>query len=1020
MNLRHALDHLRPPYDWPLLWQYVLALGLVGASLLAHWLLEDRFSGRMTFLLLFSALLPLSQLVRPGPFFVSAVLGFVGVWLVFIPAAARIGSAGSLEGMLLWVFGGALGATALTAWLSRRARESRERDQRNLLDTARRLKLLTDAAPALISYIDARCRYRVTNKGYALWFGSGSFDGMHMREVLGERTYKRIRPHVRTALAGQTASFETEFECRDGTSRFVQAHYVPDIRGDGVVAGFYAMITDISDRKRYEDELRLRSEQFRTLLNAAPLGVYLVDSEFRIQHVNPVAEPVFGATAEELMNRRYNDVVEAMWGRDRAMKIVQMFQHTLDTGEPYHTPEFAERRADRDVTEYYDWRIERIVLPDGGYGVVCYFRDVSKDVYARQAVARSELRYRTLFESIEQGFCILQVIFDESGRPVDYRYIEINPSFERQTGMSDAVGKTIRELVPDIEPFWFDIYGNVALTGEPIRFVDHAKSMGRWFDVDAFRVGDPEERRVAVLFADVTERKKVEEALRESEARFRTMADNAPVLIWLADTSGDATYFNRQWLRFTGRSPEAELGAGWTTGIHPDDREASLRCYRSAFAAHRSFRMEYRLRRHDGEYRWLVDEGVPRHLRNGTFAGYIGSCIDITEHRRSEEVLRETDRRKDEFLATLAHELRNPLAAITTATNVLGSAGDDSTRIGEMAAIIDRQSSQLVRLIDDLLDVTRISRGKVKLERKPVDLADIIRQVVADSLDACRTKGLTLLTDLPEQKLIVHADPVRLSQVISNLLENACKFTPADGEIRVSTERMQNDALVRITDTGIGMSHDQLTRIFEMFEQGQDWPNHRMGGLGIGLSLAKSIMEMHGGEIEAHSSGAGTGSEFLVRLPVSDVETGEAPAGEDSSEEVGMWPASSRRIVVADDNRDSLTAVAAMLRMKGHEVDTAVDGAEALQKVRAVLPDVALLDIGMPGLDGYEVARQIRRETWGTNLLLVAMTGWGQKRDKQRAREAGFDLHLTKPVDMQRLDRVLATKHNATGTKVAT
>ena len=283
--------------------------------------------------------------------------------------------------------------------------------------------------------------------------------------------------------------------------------------------------TDITDRKWAEDELRYRSEQFRALIQAAPIGVYLVDADFRIAEVNPAARPVFG-DIPDLIGRDYGEVLRILWPRALADEVVEITRRTLATGVSYHDPELAEVRADRGVTEYYDWRVDRLRLPDGTDGVVCYFTDISEQVWARHELAVSEHRYRTLFESIDEGFCIQALIFDEDERVVDYRFVEVNPAFERHTGLADALDRTIKELVPDVEALWFDAYGQVALTGEPTRFVDHAESMDRWFDVFAFRVGDPEERKVGVLFNDITERKRAEHALQESVALLRHHAQH--------------------------------------------------------------------------------------------------------------------------------------------------------------------------------------------------------------------------------------------------------------------------------------------------------------------------------------------------------------------------------------------------------------------------------------------------------------------------------------------------------------
>jgi signal transduction histidine kinase/CheY-like chemotaxis protein len=385
-------------------------------------------------------------------------------------------------------------------------------------------------------------------------------------------------------------------------------------------------------------------------------------------------------------------------------------------------------------------------------------------------------------------------------------------------------------------------------------------------------------------------------------------------------------------------------------------------------------------------------------------------AADLIERAKAEEALRKADQRKDEFIATLAHELRNPLAAIRTATSVLGSTSNTPPHVDEMTAVIDRQSTQLVRLIDDLLDISRISRGVMTLKLKDIDVGGIVRQTVADARPACEGKGLKLSITSPPWPILVNVDRVRIAQVVSNLLHNAFQFTPAGGEIRVTVERDGDRAVLRVKDTGVGIPKRQLAHVFEMFAQGDQPPVHRAAGLGIGLSLVKSIVELHGGAVEAASAGAGLGSEFKVTLPALE-ETAQP------SQITGMYLAltddpvrSGHHILVADDNRDALEAVALMLSMKGHTVTAAADGLEALGKMSADVPEVALLDIGMPGMDGYELARHVRREAWGKDILLIALTGWGQERDRQKAYEAGFDVHLTKPVDIDIIERLILSR----------
>jgi PAS domain S-box-containing protein len=801
--------------------------------------------------------------------------------------------------------------------------------------------------------------------------------------------------------------------------------------------------------------------QFETLLNAAPVGMYLVDADFRLLQANPAAAPVFSSVPGDVVGRDFGQILHAMWEPERADEIVRIFRSTLETGEPYHVPEFADQRLDRGVTEYYDWRIERIVLPDGRYGVVCYFRDISDQVNARLAIARSEERYRTLFTSIDEGFCVLEVYFDGAGEPTDYRFIEMNPAFERHTGLVGAVGKRALEVVPDLEHRWITTYGRVASTGEPAHFVEHSPAMGRWFEVEAFRTGEPQQHRVALLFRDITARKAAEDALmrelidhkRVQEISCRliptddvqtlyselidaaieiTQADRGTIQLLDHDTGElhllDAKGMSESvWARFARLSPDASTSCAVAlrTGervvvdyasdarvVGTDDARAHLeqgiRAAQSTPLMARSGRLVGILTTHWNEPRELTE-------RAATLLDILArQAADLIERARTEEALREADRRKDEFIATLAHELRNPLAAIRTALSLLDRDSSEAAQAREMTAIIERQSSQLVRLIDDLLDVSRISRGKVTLERRRIDVVKVIGQVVVDSVGMCEKNGLTLSWTAPEQPIRVDADPVRLAQVVNNLVHNACKFTPRGGAIRVTVVPDDGDAIVRVADTGIGMGREQLTRIFEMFTQADESRN-AAGGLGIGLSLAKSIIELHGGSITATSEGPGEGSEFIVRLraAVSDVQGTAVSDGHGRHSEQPRRTG-GERIVLADDNRDALRVVALMLRMHGHEVTTAEDGADALEKVRAQRPDVVLLDIGMPGMDGYEVARRIRQEPWGGDVLLVAITGWGQERDKQRAHDAGFDAHLTKPVDPAQLEELFAAGRSRT------
>jgi signal transduction histidine kinase/ActR/RegA family two-component response regulator len=374
------------------------------------------------------------------------------------------------------------------------------------------------------------------------------------------------------------------------------------------------------------------------------------------------------------------------------------------------------------------------------------------------------------------------------------------------------------------------------------------------------------------------------------------------------------------------------------------------------------------------------------------------------ELRKSEDLLRDADRRKDEFLATLAHELRNPLAPIRNAIAVLQTAGVSEKDRQESRTMIDRQVGHMVRLIDDLLDVSRITAGKLPMRKALVQLADILSLAIETARPHLQQAHHHLTVSLPPHPVYLDGDSARLAQVFANLLHNASKYTEPGGEIGVTARVTANgDAEISVRDNGIGIPQEFLPRLFEKFSQVAPALDRSQGGLGLGLSLVHGIVALHGGQVFARSGGPGAGSEFLVRLPVTPVTESLPLEGAAAS----AYPSVSRRILVVDDNEDSAESLSVLLRLQGHLVESAHDGHHALEAAERFRPDVMLLDLGMPGMNGYEVCREIRKQPWGGDILLIAQTGWGQDQDRQRTKDAGFDGHLTKPIDHDRLEEIL-------------
>lgn len=778
-------------------------------------------------------------------------------------------------------------------------------------------------------------------------------------------------------------------------------------------------------------------------------------------------------------------------------------------------------------------------------------------------------KYQALFDRMDQGLCILQVIFDADDRPIDYRFLEVNRVFEQQLGMAGALGKTIREIAPDIEPFWVDLYGRVALNGESALLENYSKPFDRWFGVNAFRIGDPDDRQVAVIFRDITERKRRENhhafladitedftrlptlqdvmqvvgaklgtyldvscclfcevdetgnsiatsygwhrdgepsllrtyrmreclgpqftddnranrpvlvsdtrvdprthapsyaaldirsfltvphhqdgewkycigvtdplprqwrpdevqlfqelgsrifsrldranadsALRASEARFRLMADAVPNIIWIADAEGRAEFFNRQWEEYTGlANAPAEPGESVAAVVHPDDIDRVIQRFEAARSTGSTYQAEHRIRSASGGYRWFLARAEPhRDELTGRVIRWFGASVDIHDRKLAEEALEGADRRKDVFLATLAHELRNPLAPIRTGLTVLEMApsADVATRT---RAVMARQLEHMVRLIDDLLDISRININKIELDRQRLDLRHILDTAIEGCRPAIDAGEHQLTVSYPATPIRLEADATRLAQIIGNLLGNAARYTPTGGRIEVSVQMEGPVVAISVRDNGEGIAPESMPVLFELFSQVGKPPESSPGGLGIGLALVKRLVEMHGGTVTAQSPGLSRGSTFTVRLPAFLDAGLLCDETSDGVPEHGL----SLRILVVDDNIDAADTLGDLLSLTGHQVGTVHLGLQAVEAARSFKPDAIFLDIGLPDIDGYQVAQQLRAEADTRDVTLIALTGWGADHDVERAMASGFDHHLTKPAGADEIAALLTS-----------
>jgi PAS domain S-box-containing protein len=548
--------------------------------------------------------------------------------------------------------------------------------------------------------------------------------------------------------------------------------------------------------------------------------------------------------------------------------------------------------------------------------------------------------------------------------------------------------------------------------------VEHVfPAIGRKFMLlNARRICRQDNQTEFILLAieDTSERRQAEEARREIESRYTSLVKNIKDhSIFMMDLEGNVTTWNSEAERIIGYAESEILGRNFSVIFTPEDLQHGLPGQELRLASEDGRAEDERWHvRKDGSRFWALGIVTPMHDAAGHLTGFSKILRDMTERKCAElqleaqaVALRQADRSKNEFLATVAHELRNPLAPIRNALQIMRLAGGDGKAGEQSRAVIERQVQQMVRLVDDLLDLSRISGGKMELRRKRVELSAVMSAALEASRPLVEAGGHELTVASPPEPVHLDADPTRLAQVFLNLLNNAAKYTPQGGHIWLNVERAKGEAVVRVRDSGVGIAAEMLPRIFELFTQVDGSLERSHGGLGIGLSLVRRLVEMHGGTVEARSEGLGRGSEFLVRLPILDQPPQEQPVSSGDSEKIAAAP--KRRILVVDDNRDSATSLGMMLSLMGNETRTAHDGVEAVEQAAAFRPDVILLDLGLPKLNGYDACRRIREQPLGKGMVIVALTGWGQEEDKRRSSEAGFNQHMVKPVDPAALETLL-------------
>jgi PAS domain S-box-containing protein len=882
--------------------------------------------------------------------------------------------------------------------LEREVQESRAAER-----ALREHKALIDATLSIstvgVIYFDLDGTVRDVNQAYQRMTGYGEdelrqFD--NWKDITAPEFWDlTLRSGQELLQSGFTRPYTKQMIRKDG-SRWWGLYAPARISGEGAHARCVCFILDVSELKDAEARLADSEERFRALVEGFGQAVWETDADANFVVPSPSWCAYTGQREAASLGRGWLDAVhpddreyvQREWRAALAMRrgINMEFRvHVAMGGWRWTNVRAAPLfNPDRSLRKWFGMNI-----------------DIDERRRTQAALAESERRYRMLFEAMDEGFLLATVQFDENGRPNGLGYSEANPAAVRMTSIH-YVGPGQLKVRPEHEPCWLEACAQVARTGVSTRSQCYADALNSWFDFFVYPVGgDSAAPRVAILFHDITVRKRAEDALRESEARFRALADASPALIYQFDPDGSLMYLNQ-------RGPDdcgpAEAG-DWRAIVQAHDMNAYLDEVSDGIRQRAAYNQRVRVPARDGSWRWFESHAAPWYSGDGLHRGYVGISLDITGAVQAEEALKEADRRKDEFLATLAHELRNPLAPISNAVQLMRRP-DGRRQSDRVVEMVGRQVRQIVRLVDDLMEVSRITRGKIDLRLERAPIAEIIHSAVETSQLGIERAGHQLAVALPEEPLILQADRMRLTQVFANLLNNAAKYTDPGGRIWVEVWREDGMAVVSVRDTGIGIPVESLPRVFDMFAQAHRAVGRGQGGLGIGLTMVRSLVEMHYGTVEAHSGGGGLGSEFLVRLPLApqDDPAGDRPGLAQAQQET---PFAGQRILVVDDNRDAADTLGLLLEADGADVRVVYDGRSALAMAESFLPSSVLLDIGMPGMDGYEVARRLRQDERFASMRIVALTGWGQDADRRQTRNRGFTYHLTKPVSLEELHQIL-------------
>jgi PAS domain S-box-containing protein len=876
--------------------------------------------------------------------------------------------------------------------------------------------------------------------GVILTWNSGAerLKGYHADEIIGQhftRFYppdaiERKWPQHELKVAKEVGRFEDEgWRIRKDGTQFWANVVITALRdADGELKGFSKVTRDLTERRESEENSRrlveeeharksaeqiLQSEQrFSRFMQHLPGLAWIKDVQGRYVYANAAAEKAFGTPRPDL----YGKVDEEIFPPDTAAQFKENDQKALSNGGS--GVQVIEALKQEGVIRYSLVSKFPITTPEGKVALIGGMAiDVTELRRVEEALRESEERFRGLMEQAPFSIQVLSA---------DGFTIRVNPAWEELWGINfEQIADYNMLQDPQLEAKGIASYIRRAFAGEsvtipPIEYDPNEtlpnrtrhKDPRRWVSAVAYPLKDQagQVKEVILVHADITARRRAE----EEREKFAFLVQNSHDFIGICDRDLIPSFINREGYRLVGlESMEEACRIPVREFFFPEDQAFVVETFLPRVLEDGYGEIEIRFRHFKtGEAIWMTFNVLAINDSKGERIGLATVSRNVSARKEVEDKLREADRRKDEFLATLAHELRNPLAPIRNSLQILKMPRVDPETAQQTRDMMDRQVHHLVRLVDDLLDVSRVMRGKIELRREKVELATVVARAVETAKPLIEVQGHQLDVLVPDTSLLLDADPVRLSQVIGNLLTNSAKYTEANGQIHVSAWREGDQAILSVRDNGIGIAPDTLPHVFELFVQGDHTSTKTQGGLGIGLTLVKNLVEMHGGSVEAHSVGLGKGSEFIVRLPL--VAEALSPAATGATKQKSVTPSSGYRLLVVDDKQDAAISLSVLLRLHGHEVRVAHDGQSALELATEFQPDLIFLDIGMPVMDGYEVARRIRKTPSLQRIILVALTGWGQQEDRRRTSAAGFDHHLVKPAEPGAISAVLEELKSAT------